>query len=557
MTPTTNQIAAVLASASALAIGAGLTRAPANALRHRMHGAPTMVAQPASMPVIEERVLENGFRLLLVEDHRAPRVAANLWIRVGSIAEPVGLHGITHFLEHALHQGSTTFGTTNLRAELPLLARIDATEQRLIAAQRRERNGFRQRNVFYDELAWASTREIDSLRTELYHLEDEDSRYREFWESYQEYMRYGGQTRHTDPVPASTEQEYMEIGMALPKNALELFFRVEADRLANAVLRGWEAQRFTVLEQILGARGRPQIRFNEAIDAVTGVSHPVFQPDGGHPRDFANFTRAAMIDIYERYFVPNNVTLVLVGDFSLAEAVPLAERYFGRLPRGPEPPADLDLEAELFPSGAVRLDWAEPLSPQVHVRFRIPGIGHPDRPIVDVIAALLTGPAGMASQRLKTKGSAHADFRVIHTNRFGSTAGLNLVANGTSDGDLPEIERGLLAAIDDLREGRLDRSALERARKRLRLEWAKTLNRPAELAFVIGHYHTMNHWTTLPDLLRARDSATVDQIVRVARTYLLPSNRVIAVARAVPAPGSGPIWLDSAWAPRRTGATRR
>jgi zinc protease len=126
-----------------------------------------------------------------------------------------------------------------------------------------------------------------------------------------------------------------------------------------------EAQRFTVLEQVLGAMGQPQTRLNEAIDAVTGAGHPVYQPDGGHLRDFGNFTRAAHLRIYDDYFVPNNATLVLVGDVTMAEVVPLAERYFGKLPRGPEPPADMDLEAEPVPGGSVRLDWTEPLSPQV------------------------------------------------------------------------------------------------------------------------------------------------------------------------------------------------
>ena len=142
-------------------------------------------------------------------------------------------------------------------------------------------------------------------------------------------MGHGGYARHTDPVPASTEQDYMEINMALPRENLELFFRLEADRMANAILRGWEAQRFTVLEQILGGRGRPQTRFNEAIDAVTAAAHPVYRPDGGHIRDFGNFTRAAHLKIYDDYFVPNNAALVLVGDITMAEAVPLAERYFG------------------------------------------------------------------------------------------------------------------------------------------------------------------------------------------------------------------------------------
>ena len=513
--------------------------------------APALAGQSPSLLAVREHVLDNGFTILVVEDHRMPRVAANLWIRVGSMQEAVGMHGITHFLEHVIHQGTTTVGTRDLAAELPILQEIRDTEQKLIAERNRAHNQLRERDVFYDELGWPSTPGMRDLRTRLYELEDRDNEYRDFWTSYKWYMEHGGYVRHMDPVPASTEQDYMEMNMALPREHLELFFRLEAERMVNAVFRGWEAQRFTVLEQILGGKSRPQTRFNEAIDGVTSQGHPIYVPDGGHLRDFDNFTRAAMWRIYDDYFVPNNAALVLVGDVTLDEAVPLAERYFGVLPRGPEPPADLDIEAELVPGGSIRLDWTEPLSPQVHVRYRIPGMGHPDRPVLDLIAALLGGPHGMAGQRLVASGtpaSVAADFRVIHTYRFGSPGAFNLVAQAQEDGDLAAVERALLDAVADIRQGRIDAGALERARKRLRVEWAEFLDNPQELAFLIGHHHTMNHWSVLPDLIEARDAATAADVQRVASTYFVPSNRVIATARAQPPEGSGPSWLDFLWA---------
>ena len=500
---------------------------------------------------VQEHVLDNGFTILLVEDHRAPRVAANLWVRVGSMLEPEGLHGIVHFLEHVIHQGTTTIGTRDLDAELPILREIHDTEQELIAVRNRDRNLLRERGVFFDELGWPETPEMQALRARLYELEDRDNEYRDFWTSYKWYMQHGGYVRHTDPVPASTEQDYMEMNMALPPEHMELFFRLEADRMVNAVLRGWEAQRFTVLEQVLGGLSRPQTRFNEAIDGVTAQSHPVYTPDGGHLPDFANFTRAAMWRIYDDYFVPNNAALVLVGNTTLDEVVPLAERYFGALPRGPEPPADLDVEAEQVPGGSVRLDWTDPLSPQVHVRYRIPGMGHPDRPVLDLIAALLGGPHGMAGQAVAASGvsaAVSADFRVIHTHRFGSPGAFNLVAHAGGDGDLAAVEQALLGVVHDLREGRIDAGALARARKRLRVEWAEFLDNPQELAFLIGHHYTMNNWRVLPNLIVARDAATAADVQRVAATYFVPSNRVVATARAEPPEGSGPSWLDFLWA---------
>ena len=486
---------------------------------------------------VGEAVLDNGFRVLVVEDRRVPRVAARLWFRFGSMQEPNGEHGSAHFLEHVVHQGTTTVGTRDFAAERPILEAIHQTEQQLLAEINKQRNRLRERRVFYDEVALPSTPEIDAIRRKLYDLEDRDAEYREFWAEFNWYRRYGT-IGYADPVPASTEQEYLKIDIDLPKENLELFFRLEADRMVNAVLRGWEAQRFTVLEQILNGLSRPEIRFNNALDGSTGQAHPVYIPDGGHPRDFAFYNRAAMLRMYDDYFVPNNATLALVGDITLDAARRLAEQYFGRLPRGPEPPARLDMEAEPVPGGTIRVDWAEPLDPRVVVRYRIPGVGHADRPIFDTIAALMRGPSGAMAGRLAESGAPaaamDADFRVIHTYRFGSPGAINFTAHAERDEDLPRIEAAMLQSIADLGDGRVDQGALARARKALRLEWEQIRLDRARLAIELGQFAIMDRWETLEPYMAARQNASAQDVQRVASEYFVPANRVVGTTRKTP-----------------------
>ena len=499
------------------------------------------IASAASSLEIRETVLENGFRMLVVEDHRIPRVAASLWYRFGSMQEPAGEHGSAHFLEHVIHQGTTTIGTTDFEAELPILREIHETEIALLAARRRERNQLRIRDVFYDELDWPTIPEIEILREKLYRLEDEQSRFRVFWEEYNWYRRYGALSRHEDPVPASTEQEYMEITVDLPKEAIELFFRQEADRMVNAVLRGWEAQRYTVLEQILNGLSQPETSLNHAIDGITALAHPVYIPDGGHPRDFASFNRKSMIRMYEDYFVPSNATLVLVGDIEVTSARSLAKKYFGSIEPGLEPPARLDLEAEPVPRSSIRINWEEALYPSVVLRFRIPGVGHPDRPVLDAIAALARGRHGLLGERLIARSlatSVEADFRVIHVYRFGSPAAINFIASVPSDRDIPEAERGLLGMVADLGQARINSNLLDRARKSLRWEWEQTKSQRLQLAFTIGHFQTMDDWRTLSNYMQRRVEASIDEIAAVARRYFVPANRVIAITRSNPQKGA-------------------
>jgi predicted Zn-dependent peptidase len=481
---------------------------------------------------VQELMLANGFRILLVEDRRVPRVAASLYYRIGALQEHYGDHGATHFLEHAIHQGTTSVGVKDRETDRALLRAIHQTEQELLAERHAQRNRLRERQVFFDEGDWpASDREV-ALRQKLYQLEDEQAKNRIFWEEYNWYRRHGGIMRHTDPVPANTGNEMMRIEVDLPRERLELFFRLEADRMVNAVMRGWEAQRFTVLEQFFILQRHDTGRFAEALNGVTGLAHPIFIHTGGHLRDHAYWNRASMLRTYDTYIVPNNATLTLVGDFGMDEVRRLAQTYFGRVPRAPEPPAGMDVEAEPPPGGTVRLDWCEPLDPQVIVRYRIPGVGHADRPVFDVIARLLRGPAGIAAAS-RSSSQPDVDWQAS-ASQNGSPNILTLQARASRDEDLPALERVAQQAIDRLRQGPVDDKAVARIRSEFRFEWELLRSERGSLASQLGSFSTADEWRTMRAFLEGRLSATPDQIQRVARRYLVPWNQVIATTRRNP-----------------------
>jgi predicted Zn-dependent peptidase len=489
---------------------------------------PGRAQRSSSFPTVDvqEFVLDNGFRVLAVEDHRVPRIAASLWYRFGARAESPGEHGSAHFLEHAVHQGTTTIGTRDFEAEKPILRQIQETEQELLAARNHDRNSVRQRDVFYNEFEWRTSPELDRLRRKLYELDDKDAVYRDFWAEHNWYRRYGYFGRHTDPVPATTGYEQLEIDVDLPRENIELFFRIEADRMANAVLRGWEAQRFTVLEQVRGTFARSEAAFNFAIDGVRGW---------GHPYDFQFFNRAAMVNLYDHYFVPNNATAVLVGDISPNQVRPLAEKYFGRVPKAPDAPDRMDVEAEQVPRGARRLDWTEPADPRVVLRYTVPGVGHPDRPVIETIVALLRGQTGMLGTRLgHLTSSINVDVRLMNMYRLGSTGAINMVVRARRDEDLPAIETQMLSVVDGLRQGRIDSAAVARARRAMRLEWEQTRAVRGSLAYELGRFQVMDSWKALQPFMQAREEASAIDVQRVAARYLVPANQLIATTRLKP-----------------------
>lgn len=492
---------------------------------------------PALGIEVQEMVLENGFRVVLLEDHRVPRVAASLWYRTGALQEHAGEHGETHFLEHVIHQGTNTIGVKDPALDRTLLKEIYETEQQLLAARNAIRNQVRERRIFFDEEDVPTNEKIDSLQQRIYELEDEQSENRTFWVEYNWYRENGALTRHTDPIPANTGNELLRIEVDLPKTRVEMFFRLEADRMVNAVLRGFDAQRFTVLEQFLMINRRSMGRFNEALNGASGIVHPIYLHPGGHMRDHWYWNRESVLRVYDDYFVPNNATLVLVGALSADEVLPLAEKYFGQLPRGPEPPAEMDYEAEPPPGGAVRLDWLEPLSPSLTVRYRIPGVGHPDRPVFDVIAGLLGGPDGLLAAEQERSGVPTVGWGA-GAGRTGSPSRLSLQASPQSDEDLPGLERVALAAVERLRNGEIDERKLAHVRRENHFDWARLRSDRGGLAQMIGEFGVMDDWRTIRSYYEGRETVTAAEVRRVAERYLVPWNRVIGTTRRNPTPAA-------------------
>jgi len=216
------------------------------------------------------------------------------------------------------------------------------------------------------------------------------------------------------------------------------------------------------------------------------------------------------------------------------------------VPRGPEPPARMDVEAEPPPGGSVRLDWLEPIEPRVMLRYRIPGVGHPDRPAFDLMAAVLRGPRGLLATRVLTAGprTALGAALTASASRNGSPGTFTLQARPARDEGLPALEAVLLDVVEDLRAGRVPPGVIERARKAMRLEWARVLADRDELGAQLGRFAVINTWQTLPALIDEGLATTPEQLREMAQRYLVPANRVIATARHQP-PGPAPAQLTS------------
>ncbi len=484
---------------------------------------PTTAQSNYDLP-IREHVFDNGLRLLVLERPGDARVAAKIFTDMGAIHEVPGLLGAAHFQEHIMFKGSATLGTTNWEAERPIRERMWEVEAALIEEKNRSRNAIRQRGVMDDYRRAASTPRMDELVAELQQLERQAAVYRESATMQKWYQAFGGVG-----LAATTEQEYMKFDINLPVERVDLFLRVEADRMSNTVFREFEQERMILVEQRLGDLNSASTPYYEQMNALAGLVHPVFWPEG-YMTDFAEYTRTTQRALYEEYFVVNNTTLVFVGGVSLQEMIPRVDHYFGWMERAPEPTRTPAVEPP--PAAERRLIYRnDEIEPRVEFRYQIPAVGHPDRPVFDVLGEVAAGLLSEALGSAGIPGSVNVNTRVVHTARFGVPGTINFEVVVGDEGQLEAAEAVLDATIESLMAGP-DQARVARAQKVLRTAWHRTARDPNALAFEIGHFQTMDQWQTLQDFLDARDEATSDDIARIARLYFVPDNRSVGVARS-------------------------
>jgi predicted Zn-dependent peptidase len=482
---------------------------------------PMAAAQDYDLPILEH-VYENGLRLLVVERPGEHRVVSKIFTDMGALNETPGEFGAAHFLEHLMFKGTPTLGSLDWERERDVHEQIRAAEDALIEELNRSRNDIRQRGVFHEYQHSETTPRTDELRTLIDSLnrqaqELSDEGPMKIW-----YQAYGG-TR----TSATTEQEYMKFDLDLPADRVELFLRVEADRMENTVFRNFDAERMVLVEQRLGDLNGAETEYSEAMNSLVGRTSMVYVPEG-YANDFQQYTRRYERKLLETYFVPNNTTLIFIGGVTLDEMIPKVEKYFGHMERAPEPARYQGREP--LPSAEKRLNWrSDTLAPRVEMRFQIPGVGHPDRPQFDVLAEAFKSYLQLAITEAGVDGSVDVNMRVVHTSRFGVPASINIELVLRNASQVDKAEGTLRAELRRLGKESLPAELVVQAQKKLRTEWYRTAVDPNALAFQIGHFEVMDSWRTLEPYLQARDAVSADDLQRLTAKYFIPNNRSIGV----------------------------
>lgn len=479
------------------------------------------IASAQQLPVVEKR-LANGMRLLMVERHDAPSISGGWVARVGSANERPGMTGIAHLFEHMLFKGTPVLGTTDYGKDLEIIAEQERVRD-LMRREQAKMRGLQRRGLLKDILKPENqTERYRELEKEFKQLVEDQRKILVKNEFDRIYTSNGGSMMN-----AYTSTDMTAYFITVPANKLELWMWMESERILQPIFREFYAERDVVFEERRMRTDSPPLgRLNESFWAMFWESHPYSWPTLGWPSDISAISKQQADDFYATYYVPENITLILVGDFKWQHCLRLANRYFARIPRGTKPVPDV-VTAEIRQVGEKRLNGEADANPQIDIMYHTPAFGHPDAYVLRVLSQILATRTGRLYKRLIVKDKIATDtFAANFTLKYG---GVFTTGGEAAEGQTPaDVEKAILEEIEKLKNEPVPARELQKVKNNFAAgEYRKLAHNHAILQQLMRS-EGLGRWQEINEGGPRIQDVTPEDIQRVTREYLVKNNRSVA-----------------------------
>ncbi|MGX1124683.1 M16 family metallopeptidase [Pseudomonas sp. HLS-6 TE3448] len=414
-----------------------------------------------------EFTLDNGLKVVVREDHRAPVVVSQVWYKVGSSYETPGQTGLSHALEHMMFKGSEKLGP--------------GEASRILRDLGAEENAF-------------------------------------------------------------TSDDYTAYYQVLARDRLPVAFELEADRMASLRLPADEFSREIEVikeERRLRTDDQPTAKAYERFNAMAYPASGYHTPTIGWMADLERMTVEDLRHWYQSWYVPNNATLVVVGDVTPDEVKTLAQRFFGGIPKRPVPSAKLPLE--LAEPGLRQLTLhVRTQLPSLIYGFNVPSLATAKDPstvhALRLISALLDGgySARLSTrlereQELVSGASTNYDAFARGDSLFVISATPNTQKNKT----LADVEAGIWKLLEELKTTPPSAEELERVRAQVIAGLVYNRDSISSQATTIGQLETVGlSWKLIDNELDELKNVTPADIQKAASTYF--TRERLSIAHVLP-----------------------
>jgi len=325
---------------------------------------------------------------------------------------------------------------------------------------------------------------------------------------------------------ASTSFDRTDYHFNLPANQLGLALWIESERMLHGKVEkvGVETQRQVVKEERrLGTDNAPYGTLFENLAAQVFKGTPYEWVPIGSVQYIDQATLDEFRDFYHQYYVPNNATLVVAGDFDIEAAKKQIAEYFGPIPRGKEiERPQFELKPQTAPAEKTVALSTTPLPAVLHA-WRAPAETAADAPALELLADILgTGRSSRLYERLVRGEQASSDIDIFPY--FLEKAGVvGVFAVGNPDTPMEKLDKIIDEEIAKVRDTGVTSEELQKVKNLKLRELASAYGTMQKRAENLAHFHVMFGDTGKINRQWERyESITPEDIQRVADKYLAP-----------------------------------
>jgi zinc protease len=348
--------------------------------------------------------------------------------------------------------------------------------------------------------------------------------------------KYGGYWNGYTWIDQTT---YTETASA---DALDHMLFIEAERMASCLYdpADCESERTVIISELQGGENDPDTLLEQELTLTALKAHPYRIPTIGWRSDLERMTRDDLFGYYRQHYVPNNATVVIVGDVDVTESMRSVERRFGGFVPGSVPPRVFTREPEQL--GERRLKIAkEGTTAYLKLGVHAPAVQDEDFFPLLLLDAVLTGAKGVniwASFRTPPpQRSARLYQALVNKGLASSVVGgivpteqpfLYTVSLTATEGTaLSTLEEALLAELDRVCASGITAAELEKAKHQLRARMVFENDSISNIAHQLGFFATIGSWRDCLQLPSRIEAVTLEQVADAASRRLKPSNRTI------------------------------
>lgn len=404
---------------------------------------------------VTEFQLDNGLKILVKEDHRAPVAVQQVWYRVGSNYEHSGVTGLSHMLEHLMFKGTKSVGPGEF--------------SKMVSKMGGKENAF-------------------------------------------------------------TTSDYTVYYQVVGKQHLETVMKLEADRMQNLVIKedAFQKERQVVIEERRWrTEDRPTSKLYEQFNATAFMNSPARQPTIGWMQDIQNYTLQDIQKWYQKWYAPNNATLVVAGDVNPLDIYAWAKKYYGKYPARkllkPKPQQEIE---QLGPRKIVMYGATQ--SPTMLLGFHVPSLHSAESKLIQkdvytlsVISSLLDGDDSARFTKNLVRKKQSVVGGGVGYDGFARLETLFLFQAIPSEGKQPEeVEADIWTEIEKLKTTPVSKKELNRVLAQAEAQYIYQQDSIESQANLLGELMSVGlPIDTAEKWIAHLRQVTVEDIQRVANTY--------------------------------------